>query len=316
MRIELFNRSKYRDGSAPGDDVPLVVPGAVYGIFDGATDPRGALVEGVPAGRLAALVVAAEMASLAADPAVATMAGSRIVGRLAAALKERTDPLDLAIPPSTTLAVALDCGDNWRFLLLGDSGIRLNGHEVHRHDKIIDTVSATARVATFNDLRSRWDDVDDVEHTARMSIFLGFENAIGEGTLSAQQAQAIIDKTIETTGLHDWADTIAKFLMGGVQTQHLFGNAAGNPLCFDTMNGTTPKLGELADFVRAKSAVETIEIFSDGYANLPDAASVPAWEKAFDAAEAIDYHKIGAFATVKGSTRSEYFDDRTVLILA
>ena len=178
MRIELFNRSKYRDGSAPGDDVPLIVPGVVYGVFDGATDPQGTHVDGMPAGRLAALAVAAEMASLAADPGLATMAGDEIIIRLSEALRKSTDPLGLTIPPSTTLAVMIDCGDNWRCLLLGDSGIRLNGQEVHRSDKIIDTISTMARVAAFNDLRAKITDVDEVEQAARASIFLGFENAI------------------------------------------------------------------------------------------------------------------------------------------
>ena len=66
MRTEVFNRSKYRDGSEPGDDVPLVVPGVIHGVFDGATDPRGTRLNGMAAGRFAALVVASEMQGLEA----------------------------------------------------------------------------------------------------------------------------------------------------------------------------------------------------------------------------------------------------------
>ena len=79
MRTEVFNRSKYRDGSAPGDDVPLVIPGAVYGVFDGATDPRGTLVDGMAAGRLAALSVATELATLAIDASAKSMPGKDII---------------------------------------------------------------------------------------------------------------------------------------------------------------------------------------------------------------------------------------------
>ena len=39
MHFELKSQSKYRDGVRLGDDVPLIVPGEVYGVFDGATDP-------------------------------------------------------------------------------------------------------------------------------------------------------------------------------------------------------------------------------------------------------------------------------------
>ena len=69
MRIELLNQSKYRHGGRPGDDVPLVMPGMVFGVFDGATDARGTMIGGMAAGRLAALTVSAEMAALAFDPA-------------------------------------------------------------------------------------------------------------------------------------------------------------------------------------------------------------------------------------------------------
>jgi hypothetical protein len=122
------------------------VPGAVYGLFDGATDPLGTITDGVSAGRLAAMTVASEMATIALDPLARTMPGADIVERLSKVLKERTDPLNLDIPPSTTLAVAMDCGKTWRFLMLGDSGIRLNGTEVHQEDKTIDLVSTAARI--------------------------------------------------------------------------------------------------------------------------------------------------------------------------
>lgn len=316
MRTELFSHPKYRDSCALGDDVSLILPGIVYGVFDGATDPRGTVLDGMGTGRLAALVVAKQMTSLAMDCTVASMPGEEIISRLSGALKRKTDTLNLPIPPSTTLAVVLDCGDSWRFLLLGDSGIRLNGEEVYRSEKIIDEVSTFARVAAFNDLRARYTDCDEVEQLARTSIFLGFENAIAKNLMLPARAQEIIEETIEATGLEHAADSVTTFLMGGVETQHLFGNRTGNPLCFDTMNGTAPQLNELTDFVRPKAAVTSIEIFSDGYPSLPDAASVFAWEAAFEAAEEEDFHKIGTFATVKGSTRQEFFDDRTVLIVS
>ena len=315
MRLEVFNRSKYRDGSAPGDDVPLVVPGVLYGVFDGATDPRGTVVDGVAAGRLAATIIASEMAAMAFDPVFRTLPGSDIINRLSAILKERTDPLNLDIPPSTTLAVALDCGESWRFILLGDSGIRLNGLEVHHHQKVIDHVSTAARVAVFKELAAKNVDLDEVEALTRRSIFLGFDNAISEGIIYAARAQAIVEEAIEALGLSDVADLVSGFLMGGIQTQYGFGNTTGNPLCFDTMNGTTPQLGELQDFERAKADVTSVEIFTDGYPCLPEEATTAAWEDTFQTAEERDFHKIGRFATVKGSSRTEFFDDRTVIIL-
>ena len=103
--------------------------------------------------------------------------------------------------------------------------------------------------------------------------------------------------------------------MYGIQKQFKFGNAIGSPLCFDTMDGTTPKLGELQDFERASKDIISIEIFTDGYPSQPEFVSVTAWEKAFHAAEEYDFHKTGPCSTIKGSTSTEFFDDRSVLIL-
>lgn len=82
MKIEVLNVSKYRENPREGDDVPLVLPGAVFGIFDGATDPRGTVVDGIGAGRLAALTVAAAVAELAMEPGGRTLPAGEILARL------------------------------------------------------------------------------------------------------------------------------------------------------------------------------------------------------------------------------------------
>lgn len=315
MRIELLNQSKYRHGPRPGDDVPLVVPGVVFGVFDGATDALGTMVEGLSAGRLAALTVAAEMAALAADPDARHMPVHEIVRRLTKTLRNRTAPLGLAIPPSTTVAVMLDCGTSWRFLLLGDTGIRINGSEVLCHNKLIDTVSTEARVRVFRLLRSRLGGGDEVEYATRRVIMLGLDTAISEQVLSEAKADALVEEVIQSTGLDAHASVIDSFLRGGIKTQFTFGNANGS-LAFDTMNGTEVPLRDVIDQTRPKDEVASVEIFTDGYPAMPKDVSPHAWEEAFAKAERRDYHKIETHAAVKGSTEAEYFDDRTVLILS
>jgi hypothetical protein len=315
MRLELCSQSKYRDGVRLGDDVPLIVPGVAFGVFDGATDPRGTMIDGIGAGRLAAETVARATARLADDPVHRDLPATDIVDRLSAELAARTAPLGLPIPPSTTLAVAFDCGVDWRFVVLGDSGIRLNGIEVFRHEKLIDRVSTLARVAVFRDRQLLNADPDRTEAEARAAILLGFDLAVGDGVLTRDRADAIIREVTDRTGLSDHADLVGGFLRGGIQTQFRFGNATGNPLCFDTMSGTRPLLGETIDVRRPKTAIRSIEIFSDGYVDAPGSVSVAEWEDAFNAAEFEDYHKIGHHAGVKGSSRDEVFDDRTILLL-
>jgi len=316
MHIELKSQSKYRSGSQVGDDVPLVVPGQLYGVFDGATDARGTMVEGIGAGRLAALTVAHSVAKLASDPGICDLPGTEIMRHLTSDLAARTDPLGLPIPPSTTLAVALDCGDVWRFLTLGDTGIRLNGTEVLRHEKLIDDVSTVARVAVFKRLQEQQSDPDLLEKSVRRAIFLGFDRAVRDTVLDRPVADQIIAQAITSNGLDDDAESVIAFLNGGIQTQFRLGNATGSPLCFDTMNGTIPQLGHVIDTVRPKNGVQSIEIFSDGYPDLPQIVATSEWEACFHRAEEVDFHKTGLFATVKGSTSDEFFDDRTVLVLS
>jgi len=316
MHIELVSQSKYRTGTRAGDDVPLIVPGRVYGVLDGATDARGTVVDGIGAGRLAALTVARDLADLAARPDIRDRPGDEIVRHLSDGLTRRMAPLNLPIPPSTTLAAAVDCGGCWRFLLHGDSAIRLNGTEVLRREKIIDAVSTAARVAAFAVFRDRLDDLDAVEYATRRALFLGFDQAVRDGDLTRAETEAFIQTAIAHTGLHDSADTIAGFLRGGLQIQYRYGNRTGSPLCFDTLNGTIPQLGHLIDVERPKPDIASIEIFSDGYPAIPEGIGAADWEAAFAEAERVDFHKTGAFATVKGSTGTEVFDDRTVLILS
>lgn len=314
MKLEALSVSKYRTAGLVGDDVPLVVPGAVLGVFDGATDPRGTRVDGMGAGRLAALTVAGAVAELAAEPALDDMSGADILARLSERLAHRTAPLNLPIPPSTTMAVAFDRGTHWRFVAVGDSGIRLNGSELMRREKPIDDVSVLARVAVFRHLAGDQAPTDATEAAARRAILLGLDRAVEEGVLSAGTMRDIIGATVRRLGFERQRESVERFLRGGIETQHAFGNDPDSELGFDTLNGTLPRRGELLDLTRDKAGVRSIEIFTDGYSRIPREASVAAWEACFAEVEAEDFHRIGAHASVKGSTSAEFFDDRTVIV--
>lgn len=315
MRIELVTQPKYRDSARLGDDVVLLLPGAVAAVFDGATDPKGTIVNGSGAGRFAAQCVASLSATLFADPDNRRLPLTEMITVLARGLARATDPLGLEIRPSTTLALALDLGDAWRLVILGDSGIRLNGSRVLVHHKKVDEVSTQARVALFHHLATRFDDKDTLELAVRRAIFLGLDLAMADGVIQQQDADAIVAQAVRATETADHADTVRVFLRGGIRTQHLHGNTTGDPFSFDTMNGTEPTFAKIIDETHAKADVHTIEIFSDGYLTLPEATDAAAWEAAFRQAEAEDFHNIGRHATVKGATSAEHFDDRTLVSL-
>lgn len=55
MNLEIFSHSKYKNGVSNGDDVILHLPDRVFAVFDGATDARNSLFNGISVGRVAAL---------------------------------------------------------------------------------------------------------------------------------------------------------------------------------------------------------------------------------------------------------------------
>jgi len=317
MQIEAASISKYRDGLRTGDDVILTLPGAVFGVFDGATDVRGTIVNGVPAGRFAALVVAQSTAQILQDPANRCLPAETIFARLSVDLHDRTQSGAFVIPPSTTVALALDCDDEWRFLVLGDSGIRLNGADVLHPTKLIDKVSTSARVALFKYMRDKFGPtaLDAAEMATRRAIFLGLDQSIAENNITTGLAEAVIETATQSCHLAEHADAVENFLRSGICKQYHFANSTGSVFSFDTMNGTPPCLGQWLDRRYPKSSIQSIELFSDGFPTPPQTVSLADWQDTFTRTERNDFHMLGEFAAVKGATSSEHYDDRSVVIL-
>ena len=315
MNIEAFSRCKYRAVDCPGDDVPFILPGIAIGLFDGATDAKGALINSTPAGRMAALNAAECTAQLLIPPENRKLPARELVNKLSTLYAKSFEKHSVSPLPATTLALAIDCGENWRFFCLGDSTIRINGSETLRHTKLIDHVSTFARVALFHDLSKRLPDLESAEMAARRGIFLGFDDAVEKGIMGHELADNIITETIVGLSLQNEGAIVRAFLTAGICMQYRFANEVGNSLCYDVLADGTPQIGDWVDVWRPKEDVQTIEVFSDGYAKLPDNPTVAAWEAAFEATDKQDFQRISEYKAVKGGTENEFFDDRTVVIV-
>ena len=315
MNIEAFSRCKYRAVDCPGDDVPFILPGIAIGLFDGATDAKGALINSTPAGRMAALNAAECTAQLLIPPENRKLPARELVNKLSTLYAKSFEKHSVSPLPATTLALAIDCGENWRFFCLGDSAIRVNGSETLRHTKLIDDVSTFARVALFHDLSKRLPDLESAEMAARRGIFLGFDDAVEKGIMGHELADNIITETIVRLSLQNEGAIVRDFLTAGICMQYRFANEVGNSLCYDVLADGTPQIGDWVDVWRPKEDVQTIEVFSDGYAKLPDNPTVAAWEAAFEATDKQDFQRISEYKAVKGGTENEFFDDRTVVIV-
>ena len=57
-----------------------------------------------------------------------------------------------SVRAGTTVAMVEDAGDQLHFLIVGDSGIRINGTELLRIHKDIDLIYTAGRVAVFRQL--------------------------------------------------------------------------------------------------------------------------------------------------------------------
>ena len=317
MQISSFSYPKFRKREAPGEDVLLIHPGRYYAVLDGATDPTQTVINGVTSGRFAALTCADAVQELQGR---GPETGDVFLDQVAACLQNALEELDAQgkwqlgqKPPSTTLALALETEDQWFFHLLGDSGLRLNGTEEFIHRKRVDQVSTAARIEVYHLLRQQGEMGDALEDKTRRVIYHGLEQAQAEGLLRAADVERVEQAA--------WAlelappDQVQAFLQRGIVTQHRWANRGDSALGYATLNG-----GRLAgegrlSFSRPKTAVQSIELFTDGYFTLPPSVELQAWEEAFARVEASDPHKLFDCPAVKGSTDKEFSDDRTVLIV-
>ena len=143
MLVESFSHPKCRALSKPSDDTVLITPN-VIGVFDGATDPLGRTVGNYSQGRFASETVANECASLLSDERGFELSLIEIVERLSLVLRERKNQLGFTGQAATTLALFLYNSEKFRFIVLGDSGIRINNTNVLRHCKLVDEIAASA----------------------------------------------------------------------------------------------------------------------------------------------------------------------------
>ncbi len=311
MNIEAFSRSKYKDMGKPGDDVIFIEPDGVLAVFDGATDPTGAFYNGESSGRIAARSAARRAAQLAASGMLLEAPGREIFQALSDSVRDAAIVHSIAHPPSTTAAIVAIAPDHYRLLALGDTGIRLNGKDIYQHHKLIDVVSTAARVAVHGFISRKIADPDIAEMTTRKVIFNGLDAAVSGGQITASEADDAIAAAVSAANVT--RDVAGEFLGGGIKTQFHRANAEG-PLGFASINGKGIILEGTTDLRIPREQVRSIEIFSDGYVSIPESGvEIADWEREFERAERVDFHKTSAFPAVKGSTSLESCDDRTVI---
>jgi len=328
MRIEAFSRGKDRADPAASEDQFLVLPGRGYAVIDGVSDIGGQRYDGQRAGQAASRIVQHAVARFLVDPAEVEADPGRLIRYVSAELRAagaRYGAQSAARGESggrfaATLTMAVDLGGWFRFMLIGDSGLRLNGDEVMIVDSGLDRVTASLRQEAYRVVQGAGGDLDACRQVGRACAFQG------AGALSAEMRP-----WLDVPGLvalrraaltrcraqfpHVPEDHLERLLDRGIAGQGEYQNSAASPLGYAVLDGSEVPMALVRVVDRPRASVHIIELFTDGYFEPGATPDVAAWEAALSEVERVDPEKIGRYASVKGSTPETWTDDRTVLIV-
>jgi len=328
MRIDAFSEGKNLDDPEANEDSFLVLPGRGYAVIDGVTDITGCLYDGMRTGRLASRAVQRAAADFLTDLAETERRPEALIEAASAALraayvrhgvleKARSEP---ARRFGATLTVAADLGPTFRFIVIGDSGLRLNGSEMVVIDSGLDLVTATLRQQAYGLVAEAGGDLGARRHVSRACSFHGVAQLhpdmlpwLDDGRLAElyQRSVAHCRARFPRAPVAD----IERLLDHGISGQTRFQNNMASPFSYATLDGFDLPMPLVRVFDRPRESLESIELFTDGYfkpAATPDVAS---WEAAFAEVERIDPEKIEAYPSVKGTVGRMRTDDRTVVIV-
>lgn len=326
MRIEAFSEGKNLDDPAANEDQFLVLPGRGFAVIDGVTDITGRLFDGMRSGRLASGIVQQAAASFLTDDADREPAV--LIECVSAALRAayvRHGMLEQAqAEPArrfgATLTVAIDLGAAFRFVVIGDSGLRLNGTELIVDDGGLDLVTATLRQEAYRLVGEAGGDLEAQRRAGRACAFHGIAQPHPDMQpwLDAPHLVSLRERCLASCRARFPAAPIAdihQLLDRGISGQTRFQNNTASPFSYATLDGFAIPLPLVRAFDRPRASVHSIELFTDGYFKPAAAPDVPAWEASFLEVERIDPEKVGAYPSVKGTAGRMRTDDRTVVIV-
>jgi hypothetical protein len=326
MHLEAFSEAKDPSKPHTNEDRVVILPGRAYAVIDGVTDRLGTRYEGVLSGQYAAMIVKGALEHLLSAPG-ALPQPLVIVGALteeisraykARGMFEKAQS-DRNVRLAAALALVLVTDTTCEVVLVGDSGVRVNGAEIFRMEKDLDLITATLRREAWPIIGRKISDPVLQEEISRRITWhgtrqdpKGFKGALDEGDVRIIE-QLAVDANIRSLP-HVPRGDIENLVTGGiVNAQGGYQNDASTILGYPCLDGfpVPESLIRIESFQR--DAVETIEIFSDGYFKPGDGFGIAAWEKAFAEAEREDPAKVLLYPSPKGSVGATWADDRTYL---
>jgi hypothetical protein len=328
MRIEAFSEGKNLDDPEANEDQLLILPGRGYAVIDGVTDITGRVFDGMRTGRLASRIVQRAAADFLTDPADDARRPEALIERASAALREayvRHGVLaEVSADPhlrfGATLTIAADLGSRFRFIIIGDSGLRIDGAEIAHVDTGLDLVTAALRQDAYAVVAEAGGDLDAQRRVSRACSFYGAAVLHPEMKpwLDARRLASVRERSLARcrAGFPGVPERDLEHLLDrGISGQTRFQNNTASPLSYAVLDGFDVPMPLVHVFHRPRESLQSIELFTDGYFAPPATPSVAAWEASFEEVERIDPEKIGAYPSVKGTHGRIRTDDRTVVIV-
>jgi hypothetical protein len=328
MRIEAFSEGKNQDDPGANEDAFLIVPGRGYAVIDGVTDITGRTVDGMRTGRVASRIVQQAAASFLVDAGRADARPEALIECASAALRAayaRLGILDECVADparrfGATLTIAIDLGATFRFMLIGDSGLRLNGSEVVVVDSGLDLVTAALRQEAYRIVALAGGDLDARRRVSRACSFHGAGELHPDMQpwLDAARISELHEASLARcrTRLPEVpVDDLRRLLDRGISGQTRFQNNTASPLSYAVLDGFDIPMSLVGVRDRPRESVHSIELYSDGYFKPGATPEIKAWEASFAEVERADPEKIDAYPSVKGTVGRIRTDDRTVVIV-
>jgi len=325
---EAFTQAKDRQNPDNNEDRLIVVPDRLYAVVDGATDKSGQTHDGLTGGQIAGRVLEKVLRDIARDLGTAEpLSLATLLERITGALARRYRALGLSAAMrqnpwarfSAQATIVIRRKGTYRFIVIGDTGLRINRTEAFCGPKAGDVICGHLRAVVHRHLSTSGASTKATNEIARQYTVEGLGAVLpakpgGIGLLDLEEFR----RTVRTRCLNQLSGQTAKdidtVLNFGLKGLYRFQNQPG-PLGFPCFDGTRIPLDMVVEFERSVDAVTSIELFSDGYADLPQRANVADWEAAYWKLERDDPQRVESHPDTKGSTPEKFADDRTVLIV-
>jgi hypothetical protein len=333
QRLEALSVGKKFDSPEANEDSFVVIPGAGYAVIDGVTDRNGTRYGNMLSGRFAALLMQRAIEEfILAQRCQDTPQCQRYNGpqsfvdylteriRQAYVNHDRLKEAQESWPARVCCMVvaAFHIGERLEVVSVGDSGIRINGVDKLHVQKPLDDVTAILRRESWQFFAAAGLDDETCDRLASLVARQGTRHQqhshIGDDVVTEVEKRALAAATTHLPNVPE-GEIIHLIHHGVVNGQGRYLNRIDLKLGYGCLDGFPVPAALVEHRSYSLSDIRSIELFSDGYFKIGEHFGIESWESAFREVEAVDPRKLGPYLSVKGSTPTNFADDRTYLAI-